>query len=474
MEKTSRCAKSVIGAVAGFLFGIGMVFLLDFRTENTTPPKTPELQATVRIPESTPQVTELVKLSGGALLDRLEVLDSAQLKQVIRNCTVGDLLDPLRVAVMRNALEILAARDPAKFLHWIEGGQVPVAIAKSAIETAATILAGSKSIDSILSIPGGSYSQAQSIALAAYGAALADVDPKLAVRQMIAAGQPYLASWIVGSSWAARDPVAAADYFASLQNDNRIVMQLGMRTVFSRWVHEDPEAARAWVAAQPDKFIQANGLTALFQSLSVDTSMAGTALQYLSEMQDDSARSLKTGQIAQDIGNAYKATHDRSILEQVMAIRRPMERETMLSRMASGISGEVAGEIINELSGQTLRTSALEGAMIFAENLNQGFATIEALQSPADRIAARSKLFEQRSRNPSEAAQIVFASEYPKEREQLLNSFASSLLPPDGKPTDLSWVEQLLPSQRQEVKSAVENWASEHKVKVPDQLRTAL
>jgi hypothetical protein len=44
----------------------------------------------------------------------------------------------------------------------------------------------------------------------------------------------------------------------------------------------------------------------------------------------------------------------------------------------------------------------------------------------------------------------------------------------DGKPTELSWIEQLLPSQRQEVKSAVENWASKHKVNVPDQLRTAL
>lgn len=474
MEMKGSSTESMVGAVTGFLLGVGMVFLLDFKAENTTTPAMPALQARSHNTKATPEVSELVKLSSSALLDRLESLDTAQLKQVIRNCMDGDLLDPLRVAVMRNALEILAARDPAKFLRWIEGGQVPVSIARSAIETAATILAGSKSIDSILSISGGSYSQAQLIAISAYGAALADVDPRLAVRQMIDAGQPYLASWIVGSSWAVRDPEAAADYFASLQNDNRIVMQLGMRTVFSRWVFEDPEAARAWVAAQSDKLIQGHGTTALYQTLAGHSSTAGIALQFLSEIQDDSKRARISGYLAHDIGSAYKATHDRGLLEQVMAIQRPLEREVMLSRMARSISGEIAGEIINELSGQTLRKSALEGAIVFSATLDEGFATIEALQSPADRIAARSKLFEQRSRNPVEAAKIVFASEYPKEREQLLQSFASSLLPTDGEPTDLSWVEQLLPSQRQEVKSAVEIWAADHDLKVPNELRSAL
>lgn len=291
---------------------------------------------------------------------------------------------------------------------------------------------------------------------------------------MIEAGQSYQVAWIVGSSWAAYDPAGAADYFASLQKDNRIAMSLGLRTTFSQWVHKDPEAAQAWLATHPDKLIQGYGATYLLQSLSTDSTTAGTALQFLSEVENDSRRAIMTGHLGHNIGNAYKATNDRALLEQVMAIPKLLERETMLAAMARGISGKVAGEIINELSGQKLRTGAIEGAMIFAEDLKEGFATIETLEAPSDRIAARRKLFSERSRNPAQAAQIVFTSEYPKEREQLLQSFASSLILTNAKPTDVSWIEELLPSQRQEVKSSVENWATTHDVKVPEQLRTAL
>jgi hypothetical protein len=154
MDMKSRRAKSLIGAVVGFLLGIVGVYLFDFQVESATHLATSAPLATVRVHEDIPDVSDLVKLSGSALLDRLEVVDSAQLKRVIQNCAVGDLFDPHRVAVMRYALELLAARKPAQFLHWIDGGQVPTTIATLAIETAATILARSKSIDSILSISG--------------------------------------------------------------------------------------------------------------------------------------------------------------------------------------------------------------------------------------------------------------------------------------------------------------------------------
>ena len=479
--KNSRVPRVISGVTAiiiGFLIGLGLVHVLALESGITkaVPPPPAVVVAATSVP---PEVSDLMKFTGGDLLDRLEPLGSSQLKRVIRDCVGGDLLDVQRVAVMRAALEVLAAREPEEFLQWIDDGQVPVTIASSAIETAATIVARRGAINSIVGIDGASYSQLQRIAVAAYGAALADRDPRLAATQLIEAGRPYEAAWLVSTSWGSQAPAAAADFFASMRKDNYLVMQIGLSRTLSEWAIRDPQAAQKWLAGQPDKFTRSIGTTYLLRALASDSDSAETALQFLAELPNAAKRAIMARSLGHNIGVAFEASGDSGLLEQVMAFPDPQGRENLLATMARAISGPIAGEIINELSGQSLRSEAIEGAMIFASDLNEGFATIDTLQSPADRIAARSKLLSLRTSDPAEGAQVVFSAEFPKERELLLQSFASSLVPIDAAqqqklPVDLSWIDQLLPSQRREIKSAVKNWAAKKGLKIPESLSQVL
>ena len=100
-----------------------------------------------------------------------------------------------------------------------------------------------------------------------------------------------------------------------------------------------------------------------------------------------------------------------------------------------------------------------------------GQQLIDSLDSPRDRIAARSAVFSQLTRkDPVEAVQLAFETDYPREQARLLSSLAERLVPTKRKTlplTDVLWMRELEPNQRDAVEAAVHDWVSENELELP-------
>ena len=168
----------------------------------------------------------------------------------------------------------------------------------------------------------------------------------------------------------------------------------------------------------------------------------------------------------------------------------------MLAELAGLLPADIAAKAIDSLAGQKHRQRAIESALNNAADRTAALSLVDALSNPADRIDARASLFSISNNNPAEAVQIALAAEFPRERAKLLDTIAERIVPvPESEPTedpnpflendpfvrdfsnwqtDLSWITKLPAEQRQEVRAAVQHFATEKSLTIPEAVSSAL
>ena len=432
-----------------------------------TPATPPSLKVGVK-----GDVRDLLTLSQRDLDEVLSGFSRSDLRRTIRSLASGDLTDIHCQKALRTALEILAERDPKQFFRWIDNAVLPIGIATSAIEIAAALLAQGDPEESFAILKGLETVSIGQTALKTYGAILAVRDPETAARQLLAARAFFDAGWIVGSSWGARDPAAAADFFGGLRIESLLTMQVGLQQIMLEWVRQDPESARVWASANPDRHVRRMATNYFIRALAGDPDTAEAAFRYISELPTASQRMSLSRSLGHNL--AAHGAVDSEFVAKALDIESPFERVEMLASLAGAMPVDIAGEVVATMNGQTFRNKAITNAVRSVPDQKAALRFIQTLESPTDRIAARRVIMSDLSKNKAgEAAQVAFAAEHHRERAWHLKSLAEKLVPdtPNATPpVDVSWIGDLEDSQRQEVKFAVAKWISSRSLEMPEEL----
>ncbi|MCB1095892.1 MAG: hypothetical protein KDN22_09985 [Verrucomicrobiae bacterium] len=244
-ENRKTALLSVVLFAVCFAAGIALTGNRDRSPATSGETNTQTIQA-----QALEQAPDFLAMNRGELIAVLGTYDDATLRRTIRSISRGgSAIDPRRQSALRTAMNLLAERDPAHFLRWIDTAGLPPGLAVSAVETAATLLAAGDPEEGFAALKEIGSFQMRRTAMLAYGAALAEHEPETVLRQLTSVGWGTDGARIVGSTMAARDPEEAANFFAGLHQASNYSAQIGLKYVMPQWARTDPEAAFKWANA---------------------------------------------------------------------------------------------------------------------------------------------------------------------------------------------------------------------------------
>ena len=256
--------KTALGCCVAAVIGIGIGLAIDKLRGNVSVSSRPPIEApsttTLPLPHSAREFPDISKLSGCNLVSALGSLDAKQLRGFIQSITDHDLTDPKNQDALSAALNVLATKDPEVFLRWVVDAGLPASMTLPAIETAAANLAKGNPDEGFQALRELKSPHTRFIAMRAYGSALAEREPEIALRQLLAAGLTIDAGSIVGNIWGARDPKAAVEFIGGLRGESFYTMQIGLRSVMSQWARQDPDGARSWIDSESDPLLALPGV----------------------------------------------------------------------------------------------------------------------------------------------------------------------------------------------------------------------
>ncbi|MCB1099113.1 MAG: hypothetical protein KDN22_26310 [Verrucomicrobiae bacterium] len=472
MNDAAKCFVACVAlGAAGVAVGYGLACLA---TLGEHPESDSHSDAPVAVVSSPPleELPDFLSMNEGELAASLMSLAPSQLRRAVRFFSAGDVTDSRRQLALRTALEVMAERDPEKFLRWIDTADVPLGLATSAIEIAGARLVKGDPDESMTFLRSIGSTKIRRSAVVAFASALSEREPQSAIQLLISAGMNEEIE-TVASAIAVRDPVAAANIFADIRDASIITAQLGMKPMIAQWARQDPEAAWAWLNATDNHSTSRLGKINLINELAANPASAKLALAYLREWPNDPVRQTLAREVAGKL--AEHPDLDPAVLTSMLDTADPAERGAMLAGIIGALPPDGMVAAIESLPGQTQRKEAIGKAMTTAPDRQTALQIAQSLSKPPDRITARHQLLRSYRMNQQEAVQVAMAAEFPRERDNLMERVAGWLLPSDTmRADDPAWITSLPPEQRHELESALTRVASQKAIPIPKNVGSAL